>query len=558
MKNKFFIPGLVYFLVGCFNSMAQSEPFTKRTVVSGLNSAWEVVYGPNDSLWITENRAYLISRVSIATGTKTVLVDLRATDGTINFTSAAPNQPQGGLMGLVIHPNLFSTDESVRAAKPWVYAAYVYNKGSCPGTSTSCIYTTKIVRFTYDGNTLSSPVTIINTIPGSSDHNSGRLVISPVIEPGADAAHTQYRLYYSVGDMGAGQFLNATRTENAQNVDIMEGKVLRLNTESDGDAGQDAWIPNDNPFYEGSSITPQDYVYTLGHRNPQGLVWGDVNGTKILYSTEQMDRCDDEINIIEAGKNYGWDQVSGYCDNNVNGYKIGQNTSANESAFCSVTPTHKEPMYATFTETAANMPALMAQSNNSLWPTIASSSVDFYGQNKIAGWQNSLLITPLKRDKVYRIKLDVSGTGITGDTISYFRSDGNRIRRITISPDGLKFYVARDASATINGGAVMEYTYAGVILSLNENPGTRPPRVNDLISIFPNPTEGILNIHGKKNLRKPLLVQICDIYGRVLKVATSFQNDFSIDVSMLQPGSYLLKLFNGYDMEVQIEKFIKE
>ena len=558
MKKLFMMTALLFLLLGHFNSEAQTEPFTKRTVVSGLNSAWEVVYGPNDSLWVTENRAYLISRISIATGAKTVLVDLRATDGTINFTSAAPNQPQGGLMGLVIHPNLYSSDPMVRAAKPWVYAAYVYNKGSCPGTNTSCIYTTKIVRFTYDGNTLSSPVTIINTIPGSSDHNSGRLVISPVIEPGADAAHTQYRLYYTVGDMGAGQFLNTTRAQNAQNVDIMEGKVLRINTESDGDAAQDAWIPNDNPFYEGSSITPQDYVFTLGHRNAQGLVWGNVSGSNILYSTEQMDRTDDEINIIEAGKNYGWDQVSGYCDDNVNGYKIGQNTSANESVFCSATPSHKEPIFTTFTETAANMPALMAQSNNALWPTIASSSVDFYGQNKIAGWQNSLLITPLKKDKVYRVKLNASGTGITGDTISYFRGDGNRIRRITISPDGLKFYVARDASATINGGAVMEYTYAGIILSLDENPGVRPVRVKDLISIYPNPAGNILYIHGKKNLRKPLLAQVCDIYGRVIMQQTSFQNDFTVDVSYLKPGSYLLKLYNGYDMEVQIEKFLKQ
>jgi PQQ-dependent dehydrogenase (s-GDH family) len=549
---------LLFFLYGFLTADAQTEPFTKRTVISGLSSAWEVVYGPNDSLWVTENSSYLISRISIATGTKTVLVDLRATDGTINFTSAVANPPQGGLMGLVLHPNLYSSDPSVRAEKPWVYAAYVYNRGSCPGTNTSCIYTTKIVRYTYSGNTLSSPVTIINTIPGSSDHNSGRLVISPVIEPGADAAHTQYRLYYTVGDMGAGQFKNTTRAENAQNADIMEGKVLRINSESDGDAGQDAWIPNDNPFYEGSSITPQDYVFTLGHRNAQGLVWGNVSGSNILYSTEQMDRTDDEINIIEAGKNYGWDQVSGYCDDNVNGYKIGQNISANEQAFCLGTPTHKEPIFTTFTETGANMPALMAQSNNALWPTIASSSIDFYGQNRISGWNYSLLVTPLKQDKVYRVRLNAAGTAITGDTISYFRGDGNRIRRIRISPDGLKFYVARDASATINGGAIMEYTYAGIILPLNENTGIRPVRVEDLISIYPNPATNILYVHGKKELRKPLLLQICDIYGRTVKEETSFRNDFTVDISALKPGAFLLKLYNGNDIEVQIEKFIKQ
>ena len=68
----------------------------------------------------------------------------------------------------------------------------------------------------------------------------------------------------------------------------------------------------------------------------------------------------------------------------------------------------------------------------------------------------------------------------------------------------------------------------------------------------------IINVHGKKELRKPLLVQICDIYGRVLKEANSYHNDFSVDVSSIKPGTYLLKLYNGYDMEVQIEKFIKQ
>ena len=557
-KNHLILLMLLLLSSYSISLVAQGEPFTKRTVVSGLSSAWEVLYGPNDSLWVTENSAYLISRIDIATGTKTVLVDLRATDASINFLSSVANPPQGGLMGLVIHPNLYSTDPAVRAAKPWVYAAYVYNRGSCPGTNTSCIYTTKIVRFTYSGNTLNSPVTIINTIPGSSDHNSGRLVLSPVIEPGADAAHTQYRLYYTVGDMGAGQFKNTTRTQNAQNVNIMEGKVLRLNTESDGDAGQDAWIPNDNPFFNASSITPQDYVFTQGHRNAQGLAWGNVNGTNILYSTEQMDRTDDEVNIIEAGKNYGWDQVSGYCDNNVNGYKIGQNISADEGAFCSVPANnHQEPIFTTFTEPASGMAALFAQPNNQLWPTIASSSLDFYGSGKISGWKHSLFISPLKKDRVYRVKLNAAGSDVIGDTIPYFAGDGNRIRRIRVSPDALKFYVARDAGATSNGGAIMEYTYAGTVLSLNENPGTGPVQVNDMISIYPNPVSDILNIHGKRELRKPLLAQVMDINGRLLLTGSSFRNDFTMDVQTLQAGMYFLKLYNGNNMEVQVVKFVK-
>lgn len=559
MKKTFTtLSAIIYFF--CFiliaqNSNAQSLSFTKRTVASGFNSAWEVVYGPNDSLWVTENKAYTISRVNITNGVKTQLIDLRATDASINFTSGSGTQPQGGLMGLAIHPNLYSSDPAVRAAKPWVYAAYVYNRGSCPGTNTSCIFTTKIVRFDYVGNTLTNPTIILNTIPGSSDHNSGRLVIGPDIEPGSDAAHTQYRLYYTVGDMGAGQFLNTTRTENAQNVNVMEGKVLRINTEVDGDGGADNWVPNDNPFYNASSITPQDYVYSLGHRNPQGLAWGIVNGNNRLYSSEQMDRSDDEVNLIQSGKNYGWDKVSGYCDGNVDGYKIGQNTSAFEWSFCSTT----EPPITTLHSTtdSAGMPALMAQSNNSFWPTLACSSLEFYGQNVIPGWPSSLLISPLKKDYIYRIRLNTDGDGVVGDTTQFFKGDGNRIRRIRVAPDGLRFYVARDAGASSNGGAIMEYTYTGPLLAL-DNDDTNPRIVSNLVRIYPNPASTVLNIEGKKEMRKPLRAQIYSITGRFIMEATSYVNKFSMDISSLPKGIYIFKLYNTYDVEMQVEKIIKQ
>lgn len=559
MKKPFTILTFINcILLGTTLQQAHAQTtFTKRTVASGFNSAWEVVYGPGDSLWVTENRAYLISRVSISTGQKTVLVDLRATDASINFTSGSGTQPQGGLMGLAIHPNLYSADPAVRAAKPWVYAAYVYNRGSCPGTNTSCIFTTKIVRFDYIGNTLSNPVTITNTIPGSSDHNSGRLVISPVIEPGADAAHTQYRLYYTVGDMGAGQFLNTTRAMNAQIQNSLEGKVLRLNTEPDGDGGQDDWVPDDNPFFNASSITAQDYVFSLGHRNAQGLVWGNVGGTNRLYSSEQMDRTDDEINIIESGKNYGWDQVSGYCDGNVNGYRIGQNNNADEESFCNATPTHQEPIFTLFTASAADMPALMAQPNNNLWPTVACSSIEFYGYNVIPAWPASLLLTPLKRNLVYRVKLNAAGNAITGDTISIFRNDGNRIRRIMAAPDGLRFYIARDAGASANGGAIMEYTYTGPTLALPTGNGN-PRVVKNLMRVYPNPVGNTLIIQAKKEMHKPLRAQLYDITGKLVIDHTAYQNNFSINVSSLAKGLYTFKLYNMYEVEMQVEKIVKQ
>jgi hypothetical protein len=175
---------LLYALLLSYFSQAQGEPFSKRVVNSSytFNSVWELTYGPNDSLWVTENKTYLVSRINIANGSKTVLLDLLGTNGdkTINFaqTSSTGNKktnlpkrvvpavwPQGGLMGMALHPALYSADASVRAAKPWVYIAYVYyyfNNGTC-SSNTPCYFYTKIVRYNYSGSTLSNPVTNLDS-----------------------------------------------------------------------------------------------------------------------------------------------------------------------------------------------------------------------------------------------------------------------------------------------------------------------------------------------------------------------------------------------------------
>jgi len=452
MKKLTLLIGLIALVF--FKVSAQSEPFTKRTVVTsgmGLNRPWECVYGPHDSLFVSESQGYLIRRISTNTtpGVATTILDI----SNQNDEWASGTGPQG-FLGLALHPALYSNNYATRNAKPWVYIAFAYHKTgpiTCgnPGLPGGCPFVTKIVRYDYFGNSLTNPTIVLDNIPGSSDHNSGRLIIGPNVEG------TQYRLYYTVGDMGAGQLTNTNRVNNAQQLDIMEGKVLRLNTEVDGDAGLDAWVPNDNPFYTAGSISPRDYVYSMGHRNPQGLAWGVVAGTPRLYSSEQSDKADDEVNIISPGSNYGWDKVSGACDGDVNGFKIGGQNIVDEVANCAGTT---QPVFTTFHHNSTWPSSYPTGTANAQWPTIAASSIEYYGKNVIPGWPGSLLITPLKADMVYRLKLNASGTGITGDTISYFRGDGNRIRRITSDPTGLKFYVVRD------NNTIMEYTYTGVTL----------------------------------------------------------------------------------------------
>ena len=134
MKNLYSLATTIALFLSLF-SFAQNESFSKR-VINGsysLNSAWEITYGPNDSLWVTENKSYLVSRINIANGSKTVLLNLLGTGGdySINFAQTATSAnkktglpkrvapavwPQGGLMGMALHPALYSTDASVRNA----------------------------------------------------------------------------------------------------------------------------------------------------------------------------------------------------------------------------------------------------------------------------------------------------------------------------------------------------------------------------------------------------------------------------------------------------------
>ena len=612
-KNNFNFFITLVWLLNSFTTRAQvidstTILFSIDTVAKNLGYPWEITYGPDDSLWITEARGYRVVRVSSSRteAQKNIapqqILKIPLGAGEINFDRSSNRWPQGGMQGLAIHP-AFMTDVNKR----WVYLSYVYKKQTCPNGTTGapCYFRAKIIRcrfyFAADaGNPTSFPYkdtltimdTVLSNLPGSNDHNSGRLTISPFTE-GPD---NKYKLYYTIGDMGARQFNNDTRINYAQNIDTCEGKILRLNTEPDGDASFGVahdyntwrqWIPNDNPYNHSvpafSSLkTP---VSNFGHRNAQGIVWGNVNGTWRLYSSEHGDKSDDEVNNILPATNYGWPKVAGMgTDNNYSSLDAFANNDRLASSLVNyaentwaTTNTMQRPLFATFNWAASAIPA--DGSNIFTWPTIAPSSIDIY-QGNIPGWKNSLLVTSLKYG-MYRLKLKSSGDYVDSasstnivDTFPLLHSWRVRDIAINPSPNSGTFWVVMDStgstsgptggftggnSPTKDGGKILRLRYNTLLtLPLNENPRSGPPIVKDLIQVYPNPVTTTIYVHGKKELRKPLLVQICDINGRMLKEATSFRNDFSIDVADLTPGTYLLKLYNGYNIELQIEKFIKQ
>lgn len=207
-----------------------------RIVSSGLSHVWEMVYGPDKQLWITE-RGGKISRVNPETGEVTLLLNV----------PDVISQNEGGLLGMALNPE-FSTN-------PWVFIVYNYNSASG--------YKEKVVRYNYSGSTLNTPVVLLDMIPASSIHNGSRMLIT-----------TDQKLLITTGDASSG--------DNAEQMNSLSGKILRLNL--------DGTIPSDNPF-------PNSRVWTFGHRNPQGLV---QVGNRIYSSEHGPNNDDEVNLIIKG------------------------------------------------------------------------------------------------------------------------------------------------------------------------------------------------------------------------------------------------------------------
>jgi glucose/arabinose dehydrogenase len=135
----------------------------------------------------------------------------------------------------------------------------------------------RVVAFDFDGSTLSNERTILGGIPKGFIHNGGRIAFGP-----------DGYLYIATGEIG--------QPDLAQDPSSLAGKVLRV-------------TPKGNPV--ASNPDPRSPVWSWGHRNIQGLAW-DSKGQ--LWATEFGQEDVDELNLIEAGTNYGWPQCEGACD----------------------------------------------------------------------------------------------------------------------------------------------------------------------------------------------------------------------------------------------------
>ena len=356
MLTRHFLYTIITFsLISCIKEDSPNDPpldetrveITSRILTSNLNFPWEILWGPDNMIWITERQGR-ISRIDPATGTTTPLATIDEVVST----------GEGGLLGMALYP-LFTQPSNV-------YVAYDYMK--------SDTYTGKVVRYDYNNGALSNPFVIIDDLKAAGIHNGCRLVIS------ADE-----KLFISTGD--------ASDQSTSQNFSSLNGKILRVNL--------DGSIPADNP-------DPASPVWTLGHRNAQGLVF--VNDS--LFSSEHGPDSDDEVNIIHRASNYGWPEVRGRCE-------------GSESDFCNTNHIVEPIMNWT--------------------PTIAVCGIDYYTQDLIPQWKNSILMCTLKNARLVQLNLSDDQKRIDSTT-DYFVDQYGRLRDICISPEGKVFL------CTSNGG----------------------------------------------------------------------------------------------------------
>jgi PQQ-dependent dehydrogenase (s-GDH family) len=283
------------------------------------------------------------------------------------------------------------------------------------------------------------------------------------------------KLYASRGDHGSNflayycepiraQELPTAADVAARNWRGYEGKILRV--ELDGS------IPADNPVLNGV----RSHVYSYGHRNPQGLAFGPDGR---LYESEHGQDTDDEVNRIEAGRNYGWPLIAGFKDDRYYTYA---NWSASAPTPCaslsygrdapSSVPRTKEsdvnlpdftpPLMSFFTvPTGYDVRAL----GNA---TAALAGLDVYASPAIPGWNPSILVAGMTSGVIYRLPLEASDA----PPLTYFKAE-DRYRDLAVAPDGKRIFVVTDTrgrvvtaagevTATLaHPGALLELTYTG-------------------------------------------------------------------------------------------------
>jgi aldose sugar dehydrogenase len=373
--------------------LAEKGQRLRVTPLKGLERPWALAFLPDGALLVTE-RTGRLRRV-----TADFTLDPRPIAGIPEVLTSAYK----GLMDVALHPDY--------ADNGWVYFTYSQR---LPGETddnwdklTGPAGTAVLARGRYDGAyTLSAVQDLFVATAATSGVSAARIVFG-----------TDGKVYMSIGapsyDLANGGTNRVGHVDEAQDPASHAGKILRLN--------DDGTAPADNPFVHTPGYLPE--IYALGVRNPTGMVVHPTTGD--LWEVEHGPLGGDEINVIRAGRNYGWPLVS-----------YGRAYSGDRTAAGSgpVLPSPSAP--------GMEEPLLY-------WsPNIAPGGLAIYTGQRFPGWQGHAFIGGLRSTQLHRVAL--TPEGLPRDQQSLLLALGQRIREVREGPDGLLYLLTdHDAGAIL-------------------------------------------------------------------------------------------------------------
>lgn len=312
-----------------------------EVVARGLDTPWALAFAPDGRMFVTERPGRIrVVRDGVLLAEPWATLPVTERDGA-----------EKGLMGIAVDPGF--------ARNGFVYVAYTYRSGTRDMN--------KLVRLRDLNGRGVEETAILDGATGGDNHDGGRVKIGP-----------DGKLWWALGESG-------TDAQVAQKADRINGKILRLEL--------DGRVPSDNP-------TPGSYVWSLGHRNPQGIAWHPDTGA--LYSTEHgpsMNNtsfcCHDEVNVIAPGGNYGWPTVWGIARD----------------------PRYRDPVH----ESGAS-------------ETWAPGGAAFVSSGPLRG---SLLFAALRGQHVHRLVFGPTGAVVFEENL--IANAYGRIREVVEGPDGATY-----------------------------------------------------------------------------------------------------------------------
>ena len=304
-----------------------------------------MAFAPDGRLFVTE-RPGRVRIIDVATGRTELALSLDDV-----FT-----QGEAGLLGLALDPQFAQTG-----------LVYVYYSARVGNGAVN-----RIVRFREVNSRLAEAALLLDNIPAASIHDGGRIRFGP-----------DGFLYITTGDAAA--------ASRAQDLGTAAGKILRI--------ARDGASPRDNPF--GSPL------YSYGHRNPQGLDWHPATGD--LWASEHGNTGNDEINVIDAGLNYGWPQI----------------------------------------EAGASMPG-MRTPVTFYNPAVAPSGASFYRGDRFPRFSGNLFVATLRGTHLLRLVVDSTPQRRLLSQEQLLDGAFGRIRDVVSGPDGLLYFCTnnRDGRGT--------------------------------------------------------------------------------------------------------------